>query len=178
MDVCPLPADEAAVRRYVEELYIPYHQDLEATVERHALADDPDPIEEEIEFRLDRLEAENYRTWIAVDGLRSEDLRDETALAHIDGEFAGFIATEIDRSPSVFDCPDRLLVSDLYVSESYRGSELAQDLVRHAVEQAREAGCGELILNVDIDNERAVAFYEKLGFATYRCQMLAGVGTL
>ncbi|PSP72420.1 GNAT family N-acetyltransferase [Halobacteriales archaeon QS_3_64_16] len=178
MSVYPLPTDEAAVRRYVEELWVPYHGDLEATVEGHALADDVDPIEEEVEFRLDRLEGENYQTWIAVDDLHSDGSRDETALVHIEGEFAGFIATEIDRSPSVFDRLDRLLVSVLYVSEPCRGSVLAQDLVRHAVGQAREAGCVERTLNVDTDNERAVDFYGELGFVTYRCQMLASVDTL
>lgn len=39
MNVVELPADEAAVRRFVEELWLPYNRDLEATVERFALAD-------------------------------------------------------------------------------------------------------------------------------------------
>jgi ribosomal protein S18 acetylase RimI-like enzyme len=36
----------------------------------------------------------------------------------------------------------------------------------------------ELTLDVAIDNERAVAFYEKLGFTTYRRRMLVDVDTL
>jgi hypothetical protein len=34
-----LPAEEAAVRRYAEELWLPCHRELEATVERHVLPD-------------------------------------------------------------------------------------------------------------------------------------------
>jgi len=39
MELRRLPANEPAVRRYVEELWLPYHRDLEATVDRHVLAE-------------------------------------------------------------------------------------------------------------------------------------------
>lgn len=166
MEIRPLPADEATVRRYVEELWLPYHRDLEATVEGHALADDVDVITAEIDFRLGLLEEESHRTWIAVD---------EESAGGTDGELAGFITTDIDESPVVFDQPDRLVVGDIYVHEPYRGTGLAQDLMNRAAERARETECGELTLDVDIDNERAIAFYEKLGFEPYRRQMAIAV---
>lgn len=100
MNIHRLPANEDTVRRHVEELWVPYHRGLEAIIEGHALADDVDLVEEEVEFRLDRLEAEGCRTWIAVDELHSGGSRDEIVLARIDGGFAGFIATEIDHRAS------------------------------------------------------------------------------
>ncbi len=169
----PLPADEAAVRRYVEDLWLPYHRDIEATVEDHALADGVDITDEEAAFRLEWLEDDDCRIWVAVDapdeGSRDVDLDD------LDGDFAGFIGTSVAESPSVFDRPDRLIVCDIYVRERYRGTGLARDLIDRAVAQARESGIPELALDVDADNGRAVAFYEKLGFETARRRMRVAV---
>jgi ribosomal protein S18 acetylase RimI-like enzyme len=52
--------------------------------------------------------------------------------------------------------------------QPYRGSGLAERLVDRASARARECGCGEVTLEVDVDNDRARAFYRKLGFETYR----------
>ena len=61
MELRRLPATESAVRRYVEELWLPYQHDLEAIVDRHALAEDVDLVAEETAFRLDRLDETGYR---------------------------------------------------------------------------------------------------------------------
>jgi len=73
----------------------------------------------------------------------------------------------------VFDRPDRLLVGDFYVRERHRGDGLARELLDRAVRRAREVGCPELTLDVDVDNERALGFYEKVGFEPYRHKMAA-----
>lgn len=170
MELYSLPADEDAVRRYVEELWLPYHRELEAIVDAHALADTDttDLLAAEVEFRLERLEMRDYRTWIAVDECCDEK-HGNRPLA--DGEFAGFVSTEIDESPPVFDRPDRLVVGDIYVREPYRGTSLAHDLIDRATKRAQEATCPELALEVDADNDRAIAFYEKRGFETDRHRM-------
>lgn len=170
-----LPADEPAVRRYVEELWLPFHHDLEAIVDRHALAEDIDLVAEETAFRLDRLDEAGYRAWIAVDGPSADGSGADTDLATTDGDFVGFVTTEIDEASSVFDRPDRLVVGDIYVREPYRGTGLSSQLIERAVERAREAGCAELALDVDVDNERAIGFYEKLGFETHRHRMTVSV---
>ena len=170
MDVLPLPADEAIVRRYIEDLWLPYNRELEAIVDGFALAADVDLVAEELAYRLDRHETESYRAWVAVDGSH-----DEGNLADIDGDFAGFVTTDIDESSSVFDRPDRLVVCDIYVREPYRGTGLARELIDRARTRARESGCADLTLEVDADNERAIAFYEKLGFEASRYTMVASV---
>ncbi|MGQ3331293.1 GNAT family N-acetyltransferase [Halorubrum sp. FL23] len=170
MDIVELPAEKDAVRRFVKELWLPYHLDLEATTDQHALADNVDLITEEIPFRLNRVGSEGYRVWIAVDGET-----DRAILADTDDEFAGFIAGEIDEAPSVFDRPDRLFICDIYVREPYRGTELATDLFDRLRVWASEAGCEEFSLDPHVDNDRAIAFYEKLGFETTQYHMVASI---
>lgn len=175
MDIRPLPPEEAPVRRYVEDLWVPYHRELEATVESHALADGVDLLAEETAFRLERLADEDVRAWVAVDrdgGTDGGDLTDESAT------FAGFVTAELDRSPPVFDRPDRMVVGDIYVRGPYRGSGLAESLVGRVADHARETDCPELALDVDADNDRALAFYDRLGFARYRHRMVVAVDDL
>ncbi|WP_224337479.1 GNAT family N-acetyltransferase [Haloprofundus halobius] len=186
MEIRRLRADEAAVRRWTEELWLPYHRDLEAAVDAHELADDVDLVAEETAFRLDRLEAESYRVWVAVDRNSARDTDAETEtdasvetdIEGIDAELVGFVTAEIERAPSVFDHPDRVLVGDIYVRESHRGTGLARELVDRTVELAAESDCAELALDVDADNDRAMGFYEKLGFETRRRRMAVAVDDL
>jgi ribosomal protein S18 acetylase RimI-like enzyme len=172
MQFVSLPADEAAVRRFSEALWLPYNRTLEATVEGFALVDAPDEeiLDEEVEFRLGRLEEESYRLWVAV------DTDSETVdLAAGDGDFAGFVSTSVDEAPSVFDRPDRLVIGDIFVRDPYRGTGLADELLARARARAEAADCAELALDVDVDNERALAFYEKHGFELHRHRMHAPV---
>jgi len=170
MQIRELPADEPAVRRFAEELWLPYNRELEDVVEAFALADAvEDRLDEEVEFRLDSLGSGSYRAWVAVEGADSPGVPlTDPALA-----FAGFITTDVDEAPPVFDRPDRLHVGDFYVVERHRGAGLARELLDRAVQRAREVGCPELTLDVDIDNERALGFYGKVDFTPYRHEMVA-----
>jgi ribosomal protein S18 acetylase RimI-like enzyme len=170
MEIVELSAKEPAVRRFIEDLWLPYYRELEATVDAFSLADDVDLVEAELPFRVDRLDSEEYRTWIAVDGFP-----DGTPLADVDGELAGYIAAEVDEAPSVFDRPDRLFICDIYVGEPYRGTGLAEDLFDRIRDWAREAGCEEFSLDPHVDNDRAITFYEKLGFERTQYHMVASV---
>lgn len=170
MDIRRLPADEATVRRYIEDLWLPYNRELEGIVDNFSLADDIDIVAEELDHRLGRHETESHQAWVAVDASP-----DEGDLAETSGDFVGFITTDINESPTVFDRPDRLVICDVYVKESYRGTSLSRDLVERAERRARESGCAELKLEVDVENERALAFYEKLGFEPSRHTMIAPV---
>lgn len=170
MDIRRLPAEEAAVRRYIEELWIPYNRELETILDDFALAEDVDVVAAELDFRLDRLGSEDFRGWVAVDGGTVGD-----APADTEGEFAGFVTTTVDESATVFDRPDRLVICDIYVREPYRGTGLARRLVERARTRATETGCDQLVLDVDVENERALAFYEKLGFDSVRHRMVVDV---
>ncbi|OLZ39271.1 GCN5 family acetyltransferase [Natrinema saccharevitans] len=170
MDIVELSAEEAAVRRFIEDLWLPYNRELETISDQFALADDVDLVAEELPFRLDRVAMDGYRKWIAVDGPT-----DASSLAEMEGEFTGYIAAEIDDAPSVFDRPDRLFICDIYVREPYRRTGLAENLFDRLRTWARAAGCEEFSLDPHVDNERAIAFYEKLGFEITQYHMVASV---
>ncbi|ELZ37397.1 GCN5-related N-acetyltransferase [Halorubrum saccharovorum DSM 1137] len=189
MEIRRLPIDEDALRRYAAELWLPYHRDLAASVGAHALADraDEELIAAETEFRLDLLrEDANRRLWVvAVDaetdagdvdpaGLDPE-APEPVGVPDPDRDLVAFVSTSVDGCPEVFDRPDRLVVGDIYVDEPYRGTGLASRLIERAAADAREQDCGELRLDVDVDNERARAFYEKQGFEPYREQLTRDV---
>lgn len=183
------PTDDAGLRRYAAELWLPYHRDLTASAAAHALADWPDEelIAAETEFRLDLLrEDANRRLWVvAVDAqtdagdVDPESLDPEAPVSGgvpgPDRDLVAFVSTSVDDCPEVFDRPDRLVVGDIYVADTYRGTGLADRLVERAVADAREQDCGELRLDVDVDNDRALAFYEKRGFEPYRKQLTRDV---
>lgn len=171
MEIRRLSPDEAAVRRFLEELMVPYNRELEAIVEAFALDDDVDYVESELDYRMDFLDSEGSRAWVAVDGVDGDDVD----LATVDADFAGFVMTDVDESPPVFDRPDRLVICELYVTEPYRGTGLARELMDRAREDAEDADCGEVVLSVDVDNGRALAFYEKLGFEPIRHRMAVDV---
>lgn len=170
MQIVRLPTEEAAVRRFIEDLWLPFYRELESTVDQFTLADDVDILAEELPFRLDRLDSAEYRVWVAVDGGADTD-----SLADTDDEFAGYIAAELDEAPSVFDRPDRLFICDVYVRKADRGTGLATDLFDQARLWGRENGCKEMSLDPHVDNGRAIAFYEKLGFETTQYQMMAPI---
>ncbi len=48
-------------------------------------------------------------------------------------------------------------------------------MIERAVADARERDCGELRLDVGVDNERAMGFYENHGFEPYRKQLTRDV---
>jgi ribosomal protein S18 acetylase RimI-like enzyme len=171
MELRPLPATEPAVRRWAEELWLPYHRELAATVENYDLAEDVDPVAEEVPFRIDRLESDANRAWVAVEGAPPTD----ADLATVDAPLAGFVTTQVSEPPPVFERPDRLVVGDLYVVESCRGTGLADALLERAAERARETGCAELALDVDVANERARSFYRKHGFEPVRHRLTVDV---
>jgi ribosomal protein S18 acetylase RimI-like enzyme len=56
------------------------------------------------------------------------------------------------------------LLEDLFVLESARGSGLGRALLEATVEQARERGCRRIELDVNDNNDAALALYRSVGF--------------
>jgi ribosomal protein S18 acetylase RimI-like enzyme len=155
-----------SMRRFVEELWLPYQRDLEESVESHAMAEEID-VDEIVDFRTDWFDDPTKRLWVALD-----DVDDPAgSLANLDGTFAGFLGTSLQTPPSKFETADQLILGNVYVDPAYRGTGLADDLVARAIQHAREDGAVELALQVDVDNERALAYYEKLGFEVGKYKM-------
>ena len=176
-----LPSDDDALRRYAADLWLPYNRDLADAVAAHDLADWSEErfVERHVEFARNQLEDAGSRGWVAA---TVADVADDTevdpATADVtepDLDLVGLLMTSVDECPDPFDRPDRLVIGEIYVAEPYRGTGLADRFVERAVADARDHGCEQLRLDVDVDNERAVAFYERTGFEDYRRQMTMAV---
>lgn len=84
-----------------------------------------------------------------------------TLIAEIDSEFAGMclyfpiFSTWMGR-PGVY-------VQDLFVDRRFRGMRLGEKLLRRCAKLSKDAGGVYLSLSVDVDNETAKGFYERIG---------------
>lgn len=58
-----------------------------------------------------------------------------------------------------------LLLEDVIVNKEFRGGGLGRRLVEHVTAWAREQGMTRITLLADRDNQAALDFYRKLGFA-------------
>jgi ribosomal protein S18 acetylase RimI-like enzyme len=59
------------------------------------------------------------------------------------------------------------VVEDVVVDQSHQSRGIGKQMMQHAVELAREAGCYKLALSSNLQRERAHAFYDSLGFARH-----------
>lgn len=56
------------------------------------------------------------------------------------------------------------IAEDVVVTTAFRGQGIGRQMMAHAMEQARAAGCYKLALSSNSKRERAHAFYDNLGF--------------
>ena len=68
---------------------------------------------------------------------------------------------------STFQARPLLNVHDLAVLPAYRGKGVGRALLAEAEKQARGRGCCKVTLEVQDDNTRARALYERFGFADF-----------
>lgn len=66
--------------------------------------------------------------------------------------------------PSLYHGGNYAAITELIVTEDAQGKGLGQLLVEEAKRMARTMGCEEIDVSVEVENEKAKGFYEKLGF--------------
>lgn len=76
------------------------------------------------------------------------------------GEIAGFCIAHAERAGKGL----RAYVVTLDVAPEYRRHGLARQMMEGIEEQAIEAGCDSMELHVSVNNEGAIAFYEREGY--------------
>ena len=74
---------------------------------------------------------------------------------------AGILTLAIYRVPTGL----RSIVEDVIVDEKFRRRGIAEALLKHAVEVARDAGAGNISLSANPSREAAHRLYQKLGFS-------------
>jgi len=162
--------DAAAVRRFVEEAWAPFWRAIEAADGIQRLSSDWNRDAVVGEFR-EALDDADRRVWVALD-----DVADRTdGLADADGVVAGWLGAGLAHTDRFLDPPERLEIARLYADPEYRGTGLADHLMERAMQYAREEGCAEFVLDVGTGNERARAYYGKLGFEPYERRLSVGV---
>ena len=119
------------------------------------------------EGKLDSTYRERYLAW--VDRCAADENCVLVADAGADASGTG----DRDLGGYLFLLPERLafvwdaaVVNEVYVRPDRRGTGLADELMERAVEHAREQDLplDRLVLDVDHENERARAFYDRYGF--------------
>jgi GNAT superfamily N-acetyltransferase len=85
----------------------------------------------------------------------------EAVMARVSGTTVGFAL--FFHNYSTFVGRPGLYLEDLYIRPEYRGHGHGEALLRHLARLALERGCGRFEWSVLDWNEKAIAFYRKLG---------------
>ena len=95
----------------------------------------------------------SYRLWVAVDA---------AARGAVVGTYALLVMHNLAHrgEPSA-------IVEDVVVAPARQGHGIGRQMMAHAMERAREAGCYKLALSSNARRTGAHAFYESLGFARH-----------
>jgi ribosomal protein S18 acetylase RimI-like enzyme len=89
-----------------------------------------------------------------------------SVLAFVEGRAAGLV--NCFEGFSTFSCQPLANIHDVAVLPAYRGKGIAQLMLLHVEQLARERGCCKLTLEVLQGNRAAQQLYGKLGYAAYQ----------
>jgi GNAT superfamily N-acetyltransferase len=92
----------------------------------------------------------NYRLFVALDG----------------HEIVGTFALLVMHNLAHRGMPSAI-AEDVVVAEARQGQGIGRQMMAHAADQARVAGCYKLALSSNRKRKEAHAFYESLGFAQH-----------
>lgn len=147
----PQPEDVPAL---VEELWLPFAEEM-AEIDPFDELDD-DIMDEATSYRAELVERSDVGVWVAEDA----------------GELVGMATVEHQESPPIFARGDTAHIHELYVSPDSRGTGLATELLNRVERWAEDRACEFLSLDVNENNERALAFYREHEFETKRREMV------
>ena len=75
-----------------------------------------------------------------------------------------------------FNAPKRGRISELIVSKKCRSKGIGQKLLKAMEEYLKTCGCQDILIEVFGYNERAIQFYEKMGYHTRMIEMTKKIG--
>jgi ribosomal protein S18 acetylase RimI-like enzyme len=104
------------------------------------------------------------RRWLDWVGRCVDEERDAVSVAVVDGEVAGYAFVLPESLSFVWDAA---VLNEIFVAPDHRGTGVADALMDAALECARaqDLPLDRMVLDVDRENDRAQAFYERYGFA-------------
>lgn len=117
---------------------------------------------------VDRCTDENPRSVIVAARERTEErsAEERNTIERDDAADPELIGYAFVLPASLAYIWDAAVLNEIYVLPEWRGSGVADELMREAIETAREQPLplDRMVLDVDRDNERAGAFYDRYGF--------------
>ncbi|GAA0300745.1 GNAT family N-acetyltransferase [Halarchaeum salinum] len=146
---------EAELEAFLTELWLPAKREMAATMTGYEL-DERDDVRE--------TGRSHYRSRLADD-------ETATYVGREDGALVGYVSAELRGPAPIFEAVRECHVSDLYVDPDTRRRGAGRALLEAAEEWGRLHDCAHLDLNVDADNEGALALYEAAGLNAERYQM-------
>lgn len=142
--------DEASLSfRPATRTDVPYIVDI--------LADDP--LGALREQNTEPLPASYYSAFDAIE----VDPSNEIIIVECNGERAGFLQLTIIPYMTYQGRP-RGLIEGVRIDKSHQGKGIGRQLFLHAIEKARSRNCHLVQLTSDKKRDRAISFYESLGF--------------
>lgn len=142
------PAHEEDVTALVDDLWLPFADEMADIDDYDALAEDVDVRTEAIAHRHAQFEDEDVQILVADDG----------------GVLVGYTVVTYSASPPVFARGPVAKVNDLYVAPDARGAGVGTALLERAHEWGRERGCERAVLSVHARNDVARSCYESMGY--------------
>ncbi len=85
----------------------------------------------------------------------------------VDGEIAGYSKLNFKDAQSEKQGDDHLEIERIYLEEIWQGKGLGKVLMHHAIEKAKQMELNYVWLGVWEKNEKAIAFYKKIGFVIF-----------
>lgn len=137
---------------FVDELWLPFAEEMAELDSRNALADDA--RDHAIQYRRDRVDDDAVATFLADD----------------DGVI-GFADVDIGEAGPVFERGLEASLRDLYVRPEHRSMGIGHLLLERVIEWASDRQCERIKLGVNEANNGAISFYEDNGFAIRRHKM-------
>jgi GNAT superfamily N-acetyltransferase len=91
------------------------------------------------------------------------DKNNELIVAEMNGQIVGTL--QITFTPSIsFQGGKRATVESVRVDAKFRGQSIGKELMKWAIERAREENCVAVQLTTNLERKDAHRFYENLGF--------------
>ncbi|WP_411964309.1 N-acetyltransferase family protein [Haloferax sp. YSMS24] len=149
------PITERDVPVLVDDLWLPFAEEMAEIDEYDALAEDVDVRAHAIDYRREQLTDDDVETFVAEEGER----------------LVGYTTVSYSDSPPVFARDAMAKVNDLYVAPDARGEGLGTSLLERAHEWGRERGCRRVSLSVHARNDAAQSCYESMGYETRYVKM-------
>ncbi|MFC7523196.1 GNAT family N-acetyltransferase [Parapedobacter sp. GCM10030251] len=106
---------------------------------------------------------------LSIDALKSE-LQNENSefyFAEDHDRIVGYLKINVGNAQTERQEPDALEIERIYVLKEFQGKRVGQRLYQKAVEIAGEKNARYVWLGVWEENDRAIAFYKKCGFAEF-----------